>query len=152
MEGSCGKIIILNNQIVNKIVHRSKNKTHFINSLRAPQQYHLQKLCSSITQTYSTLFVPKVYSYDTNSYRMERIDVSQYIHPNDVDTDELINFYNDCKKYNIYPADFELYKQPNGKIALIDFDKFGVYINDTTIEFPWGERLNLYHTGEFSYW
>lgn len=143
MEGSCGKIIIIDKHTVKKEIYRSKNKTHFTHSLRAPEQYHIQRLCSIITRNYPTLYVPKVYDYDANGYIMGRIDTSQYLHPSDVDKDELIKFYSDCKKYNLYPTDFELYKQPNGKIALIDFDKFCLYIDDTTIKFPWGECINL---------
>jgi hypothetical protein len=33
-----------------------------------------------------------------------------------------------------------MYVQPDGKVALVDFDKFATWSQDGTIIFPWGLR------------
>jgi hypothetical protein len=41
---------------------------------------------------------------------------------------------------SVFPIDYELYVQPDGRVAMIDFDKFSSY-KDGTITFPWGLTL-----------
>jgi hypothetical protein len=143
MEGSSGKIVPTDNpNIVKKIIFSKKTKTRSINTHRASTQYRIQNICYNIIKNgnYKKIFVPNVYSFDRNSYTMDKIDTQKEVNVNCC-IDELKQFYKDCKKYNLYPVDFELYLQKDGKIALIDFDKFAIFINENTIEYPWGERL-----------
>lgn len=53
---------------------------------------------------------------------------------------ELQQFYRKGRSLGIYPQDFELYKQPDGRVAMVDFDKFGIWNTDGSVEFPWGLR------------
>lgn len=53
---------------------------------------------------------------------------------------ELRSFFFLAKQHKVYPADFELYVQPDGRVALIDVDKFAAWEDDTLV-FPWGLRL-----------
>jgi len=71
---------------------------------------------------------------------MERIDVSQLLedpkeHPV---LQDLKIFYDRAKLAHIFPADYELYIQPNGRVAMVDFDKFGTWADDGSVLFPWG--------------
>ena len=38
-----------------------------------------------------------------------------------------------------YSLAIKLYLQPDGRVALIDFDKFGIWNSDGSVEVPWGE-------------
>ena len=75
---------------------------------------------------------------------MERIDCTRYVDPlNHGETTDLNKdlhiLYMKARAYEIFPCDYELYLQPDGRIALIDFDKFGVWQSDGSVETPWGE-------------
>jgi hypothetical protein len=50
-------------------------------------------------------------------------------------------FYAMAAQQNIFPCDYELYRQTNGRVALIDFDKFAEWRDDGTVVFPWGQVL-----------
>jgi hypothetical protein len=53
---------------------------------------------------------------------------------------ELKLFYEKAKETGIFPCDYELYRQPDGRIGLIDFDKFAAWVKTESHEvlFPWG--------------
>jgi RIO-like serine/threonine protein kinase len=73
--------------------------------------------------------VPKPYHCGKNSYSMDKIDDSYSYESKESAKDkemikELKTFYQKMMKNNYFPLDYELFKQKDGKVALIDFDKF----------------------------
>ena len=74
---------------------------------------------------------------------MQRIDCSRPIEilSNDIDglNQELAIFYMKALAYEIFPCDYELYLQDDGRVALVDFDKFGAWDSDGSVDMPWGE-------------
>lgn len=144
MEGACGMILPTEDpNVVIKKVYRKENKHHRTRSHRAPQQYSLQIWANSFFNHNNMIFVPKAWGLEDHQYKMERIDVSDPV-PYELmraDKDlrkELTAFYMEGRRAGIYPMDFELYRQANGRIAMLDFDKFGMWNNDGSVEFPWG--------------
>jgi hypothetical protein len=80
---------------------------------------------------YSILYTPRPLGCLRNSYKMERIDDSEMLLQADLEcwpalVEELARFYADMGVRGVVPNDFELYKQVDGRVALIDFDKFVV--------------------------
>jgi hypothetical protein len=85
---------------------------------------------------------PELY-YQNNShkqYEMERIDVSNQIldMPPDIAA-ECAAYEKAVKGESLWPRGYELFRQPDGRVALISFGRFGRW-DRTTIEFPWGEK------------
>jgi hypothetical protein len=76
-----------------------------------------------------------------HEYTMQRINTDEPITNEGVPSEELKKFYADAKAEGIFPCDYELYKQPDGRIAMIDFDKFGRWQEDGIVVFPWGLTL-----------
>ena len=79
---------------------------------------------------YKLLYVPATISYSDREYLMEAINDRYIIMESDYNEhilEELKEFYRDMKSHDFFPYDYELYLQPDGRIAMIDFDKFGQY-------------------------
>ena len=146
MEGACGKIIdtedpaIVIKKIHRRLKHRSKGVT-------AAKQCEMQQWASSeLTPAngYHILFTPRAYSTsaDKSEYAMERIDCSSQVEVGPCTSAEILEelkaLYAAAKKICLFPCDYELYRQPDGRIALIDFDKFGSWSNIEEVTFPWG--------------
>lgn len=76
---------------------------------------------------------------------MERIEVEApldllQIHTHPV-LEDLRAFYKAAQEASLFPADYELYQQKDGRVAMIDFDKFATWNPDGTVRFPWGLAL-----------
>ena len=71
---------------------------------------------------------------------MERIDCLVAVNHSEV-AGELKMFYAMAGQQNIFPCDYELYKQQDGRVAMIDFDKFAEWREDGTVVFPCGQVL-----------
>ena len=107
---------------------------------------------------FNLLRVPAAFEISTSpkatSYVMERIDTSQpellqdTISP-DL-TKELLLYYYLCSQQGYFPNDYELYKQPDGRYALVDFDKFGIFISSEKIEFPYHQIINVRQAEQYS--
>jgi len=85
---------------------------------------------------------PELY-HQTNSdkqYEMEKIDVSNQIldMPADIAV-ECARYEKAVNGQRLWPRGYELFRQPDGRVALISFGRFGRW-DGTTIEFPWGEK------------
>lgn len=141
-EGSCGKIYqsSLDGLVVKKI-RRGKRK-----SLSAEQQCIIQSKINQLLcprNGFTLLFTPRAWRATECEYLMEKIDCSHQIDPNQNDVigliKELTRFYMKSMSYSIFPCDYELYLQPDGRIALIDFDKFGTCLPDGSVLTPWDE-------------
>ena len=85
---------------------------------------------------------------------MERIDTS---HPEPLQESaphqlikELLLYYYLCSKQGYFPNDYELYKQPDGRYALVDFDKFGIFISSEKIEFPYHQIIHIRQAEQYS--
>lgn len=89
------------------------------------------------------LFVPRAWDAEAYSYKMERIDVSRPLLLTEVSSHPVLKdlqvFFRVAQQQGIFPADFELYEQPDGSVAMVDFDKFATW-KDGTIVFPWGAQ------------
>ena len=80
------------------------------------------------------LFTPRILSF--NRYIMDHIDVSWPVYePRGLTAIELDLIWNEAAAVGIFAWDFELYLQVDGRVAMIDFDKFGVRRGDTWV-FP----------------
>ncbi len=148
MEGACGKILETDDpKVVVKKVHRRNRAHQRTSSLDAEQQARMQAwargLCAR--EHFQVLFVPRAWNADKHSYKMDRIDVSRPLELMDVKghpvLEELKKFYSLAKTATVFPVDYELYVQADGRVAMVDFDKFASY-QDGEIQFPWGQTMN----------
>jgi hypothetical protein len=147
MEGACGKILDTDDpKVVIKKVHRRNRAHQRTCSLSAEEQARMQAWARGICarERITTLFVPRAWEADKHSYKMDRIDVSKPLELMDAKghpvLEELKSFYKAAKTASVFPMDYELYVQPDGKVAMVDFDKFSSY-KDGEIQFPWGPVL-----------
>ena len=148
MEGACGKILTTDDpNVVIKKVHRRNRPHQRTCSLKAPEQAKMQEWARGIcrSQGFQLLYVPKAWSPDTHSYKMERITTDRPLMPTEFQGHpvlaELRTFYTVAKDQGVFPADYELYIQDDGRVAMIDFDKFGSWLPDGSMKFPWGLML-----------
>jgi len=134
-EGSRGIILSWNSGIVRKKLKKQKNPT-----LNLQEQKNIHNIAESITKHLHILKVPKLhidYIYPLY-YLMEKVDTEEPIWLGDplVHTQytsiflknlkkELQNFWQSMWNYGYAAWDFELYEQPDGRVILLDFDKFG---------------------------
>ena len=145
MEGANGKILDTEDpRVVIKKIHRRHRAHHRAGSLNAAQQAAKQEdmrlLCERAA--FKMLSVPRAWAAEHYQYKMDRISVDKPLELMDAKNhpvfEELKVFYAQCKGMGIFPADFELYVQPDGRIAMVDFDKFGEW-KKAEIIFPWGQ-------------
>lgn len=104
------------------------------------------RLVATPEHGFKLLFVPKAKDPEKHQYKMERIDVDEPIAMLELDKvkglkAELQRFYRVAKESGIFPADFELYLQPDGRVAMIDFDKFATWAANGSVTFPWGQTM-----------
>jgi len=141
-EGACGKIFETSEPlIVVKRLRRGHRKSH-----GAVEQCRIQSKISQILcegNGFKILYTPRAWAANENQYSMERIETASPVEILDNKIDglsrELAIFYMKAMAYEIFPCDYELYLQPDGRVALIDFDKFGTWLSDGSVETPWGE-------------
>lgn len=149
MEGACGKILLTDdlNYVIKK-VHRRNRPQQRTCSLRAPEQAKMQERARGICELLKLqmLFVPRAWAIDAHNYKMEKIVVDKPLVDEDIKghavLEELKTFYGKAKDLGVFPMDYELYVQPDGRVAMIDFDKFGSWLEDGGIQFPWGMVLS----------
>jgi len=148
MEGACGRIVSTDDpQVVIKKVYRKSRPQQRTCSLRAEEQARMQEWarCVCVSLGLKTLFVPRAWDAEKYQYKMDRIDVSQPISEADYKKHkvfaDLKAFYTKVKQQGVYPADYELYLQPDGRVAMVDFDKFATWLEDGSVEFPWGLQV-----------
>ena len=157
MEGACGIILATDDpNVVIKRVHRRKSSHYRTKSYRAEDQCRIQRWAHNVLKNSEILFVPRAWSPERHLYKMERIDVSKPIEMTDISSipglqSELEQFYMAGRENGIYPQDFELYLQDDGRIGLVDFDKFGVWNKDGSVNFPWGAHWSAEKVMDFTY-
>jgi hypothetical protein len=105
---------------------------------------HTQKRIHHLAETLveelnlQLLFVPHIYLDIHDGYEMARVDTSRIIYPGDPNhstqiseelsmslCQDLVLLWIALFQRGFAAWDYELYLQPDGKIALLDFDKFG---------------------------
>jgi len=132
MEGSYGRITEVSETTVIKTKKFYSSKM----SLDINTQKHIHKLLLHILSDpyYILLKVPKLVPND--AYEMEKIDTRKPIFLGTMGTqvictktkdrliEELMYMWGDVYLEGYAAWDFELYKQPDGRIMMIDFDKF----------------------------
>lgn len=140
MEGATSKLDVVKNGWVRKTLKRKEKKK----ATPIETQLEVQTWSAGIltpAHGFHILFTPKARaSTVANSYEMEFIDISNPIDTiKDADLQaEIEKYFRKAKDANIYPSDFELYVQPGGQVALIDFDKFGkIQADGRTVLFPY---------------
>lgn len=111
-------------------------------NLVAHTQFELQRIAREIClkQSFQTIFVPNVYECTANSYTMDWIDDS---HPylasesstNQAFVQELDTYFAEWIRNGYLPNDIECYNQPNGSVAIIDFDKYSL-VGNPSIQNP----------------
>lgn len=147
MEGASGQILLTEDpRVVIKRVYKRAGPHRRIKSHRAPAQYKIQSWAHSLLSQangYNTLYVPKAWDAELHQYKMERIDTTIPLTDGDVSEVELKKFYREARSRGIFPCDYELYQQPDGRVAMIDFDKFGDWLSDGSVVFPWGEIVSV---------
>jgi hypothetical protein len=146
MEGANGKILDTEDpRVVIKKIHRRNRAQHRMGSHTAVEQQQLQETCRRLCEQsgFKILFVPRAWAAERFHYKMERICVDKPLEVMEAKDhsvfEELKLFYAACKKRCLFPADIELYIQPDGRVAMVDFDKCAEWISETgEILFPWG--------------
>lgn len=115
----------------------------------AKTQFIIQKMAYNICKQnkFKIITIPLVYSYDSNSYTMDKID-DDYEYNSDESSynykyvNELKIFYKKFIDNNYFPFDYECYKQKNNKICIIDFDKF-IKIDDINNLMYYGTKKEI---------
>ena len=130
-EGAYGRIVSTGLDTVEKIPHRRVPK----GSLSLGEQKAIHAIVAQETTSYTLLRSPRLVHSDR--YEMERIHVEKPIFLGcqgnvleGVDTallvSELARLWKALYKKGYIAWDFELYLQPDGRVAIVDFDKFKV--------------------------
>ncbi len=143
--------------VVKQQKRQARNQTH------PPQfQQKIQQWSHQIVQppNFQLLRVPAAFEISTSpratAYVMERIDTSQ---PELLQEEqqvpqqllkELLLYYFLCSQQGYFPNDYELYKQPDGRYVLTDFDKFGIFISREKIEFPFNQIIHIRQAQQYS--
>ena len=147
-EGACGQIVATADpNVVIKRVYKKATPTRRIKSHRARMQWLLQNWAFAVCTPqngFQTLWVPQAWNPQDHEYTMYRIHVGKQILPSEFAEDpklvaDLQLLYKAGFRAGYYPCDFELYRQPDGSVAMVDYDKFGWWRPDGTVEFPWGQ-------------
>ena len=153
LEGACGQILAAKEAgVVIKRMHRQRVQRHRAKGLGAQAQCAMQQWASALlvpANGFSILFTPKAWlspepEERSRQYAMEQIDCSTELNPcslSTTETTELKLFYEKAQAAGIFPCDYELYKQADGRIGLIDFDKFGRFVEGQVI-LPWGATMS----------
>jgi hypothetical protein len=128
-EGAYGRIVSTGLDTVIKIPHRRVPK----GSLSLDQQKAIHAAIIEETTSYTLLTAPRLVHAD--AYEMGRIDVEKVIflgcQGNVLEglntallVSELARLWKALYKKGYIAWDFELYLQPDGRVAMVDFDKF----------------------------
>jgi hypothetical protein len=148
MEGACGKILATEDpKVVLKKVHRRNRAQQRTSSLGAEQQARMQdwvrNLC--LKEGFQILFVPRAWDAEKYSYKMDRIQTEKALEISESLDSQLLKelkaLYKACMSKGIFPVDYELYEQKDGRVAMVDFDKFSTWTSDGLITFPWGSSV-----------
>jgi hypothetical protein len=122
MEGSCAVIHEESRTTVRKVLRKGYK------GLSARQQADIQRRAREVLEEHglTSLTVPRVLVIEERSYVMERIDDSKPLYDYTLTPKQLTElkvFLSVMEGNRIIMNDIECYVQPDGRIAIIDFDK-----------------------------
>jgi len=140
MEGACGRIVVLGDGRVRKVLKRRRRI-----SLDAMEQVGMHLVGADVCRLLglAILYVPSAWPETPTQFTMEEITTTHPIALPAIDhpcSRELGAWMCGMRARGVFPEDFELYQQPDGRVALVDVDKFGTLKNGI-ITFPWGETM-----------
>jgi hypothetical protein len=159
-EGASARIFEYTHYPTHYVVKQQKRQAR--NSTHPPAfQQKIQQWSYDIVKppNFTLLRVPAAFEISTSpkatAYVMERIDTS---HPNTLQEEnqppqlvkEILLYYFLCSQQGYFPNDYEIYKQPDGYYALVDFDKFGIFITSEKIEFPYHQIIHIRQAEQYS--
>lgn len=132
MEGACGKILETDDpKVVIKRMPKKSSAHKCILTQRAPMQCKIQTWAHELCKPengFKVLRVPKAWGSNECEYYMEKIDITKPITPERSDLiHDLQLLYEKGLASGYYPCDYELYEQRDGSVAMVDFDKFGLW-------------------------
>ncbi len=124
--------------IIDPVTCTATKRRKYYNEASLMSEYTMHRFVEILLSNskYKILYTPTTISYSDKEYTMDAINDGYLImtdNYNDKITAELQEFYRDMSKNEFFPHDFELYLQPDGRIAMIDFDKFGQYDHEGMI-------------------
>ncbi len=141
MEGAAGSISAANKGWIRKTLKRKqRGKTR-----SAANQMSIQQWCHALLTPgngYKILFTPAAKPANSeHAYNMEEIDPSnQIMKVEDAALEkEVVRFFRAALRHGQLMYDIELYRQPDGRVAVLDFDKVGD-VKEDTVSFPPSSR------------
>lgn len=127
-EGASSHIFIdINGQVATKRRKRGQSA-----SLVA--EYYMHRYVHTLLSSpkYKLLFAPQPFVCKEREYSMEAIDDGYLIMTGNYREElktEVKQFYCDMARDGFFPHDFELYLQTDGRVAMVDFEKFGEWVS-----------------------
>jgi len=142
MEGACGRIERVEGGGVRKVLKRTRRL-----GMDAYAQAALQERVRrvAIRLRLACVYVPQAWQESAKSYLMEEINIQRPLvlpaldHPC---APELAAWVQALQAEGILPLDYEAYEQPDGRVAVVDVDKFGT-LDGRDVVLPWGERRSV---------
>jgi hypothetical protein len=124
--------------IIDPITRTATKKRKRYNEASLMSEYTMHRFVEIVLSApkYKIIYTPTTITYNAKEYIMDAINDGYLIMAGDYDdklTAELQEFYRDMRHHTFFPHDFELYLQPDGRVAMVDFDKFGQYDRDGMI-------------------
>ena len=148
MEGATSTVTDLGNGWVRKSLKKKMRRSEVTPMGR---QLELQQWSAGVLTAdngFKLLFTPqaKANAGSNSSYQMEKIDIRKPVEKIE-DPElrkEILSYFSFAKKAHLYPSDFELYLQPDNRVALLDFDKYGVIDeSEKIVTFPFRGSIAL---------
>lgn len=147
MQGATSNVLNLKNGWVRKQLSRKMKRSNKVMPME--KQVEIHRWSAKILTPdngFRILFTPALRNPKNNSYEMEIIENTN---PIEKITDpqlhkEILDYFKAAKAAGFYPSDFELYQQRDGRVALLDFDKYGT-IRGGDVVFPFRGSLPLHH-------
>jgi len=141
MEGACGRIVPLGDGTVRKVLKRHRRR-----SLNAMEQVGMHMLGRDVCRSLglATVYVPEAWPETDRQYVMEEIVTDRPLDPPALEhacASELALWFQGMRTSGVYACDFELYEQPDGRVAIVDVDKFATW-KEGVVAYPWGERVS----------
>lgn len=147
MQGATSTIINLGNGWVRKQLTRKAKRSGKLTPIAKQREIHAWSASTLTPENgFTILFTPTIrITGKNNSYEMEKIDsgtpiekIPAALRP------EIIAYFRAAKAAGYYPSDFELFLQSDGRVALLDFDKYGL-VQDRNVIFPFRGTVSVNH-------
>ncbi len=122
MEGTCASIKEESPTTVRKVLKRGYK------GMSVKDQVTIQRLAKQVMEEHglTSLTVPRIITIEERSYVMERIDDSKPLYDYTLTPKQLTElkvFLHTMESKGWFMNDIECFVQPDGKIAILDFDK-----------------------------